>query len=155
MHVVYSETQRVVQIYEACEDPSAKCHDLTNLDNFCVMENARLSGRTGLSQLVRSHANNRLDHRKEGIRGISLTIIPGNFPCSQRCHKIIVFLKTGSSSNVQHAPSGRVWGSFQNAFPKTGSAKILRYSEEMHKNIEQEVSEAIRIYYSDYSQVWI
>ena len=25
----------------------------------------------------------------------------------------------------------------------------------MHKNIEQEVSEAIRIYYSDYSQVWI
>lgn len=60
------------------------------LDNFCVMENARLSGRTGLSQLVTSQANNRPNHRKEGICGISLTVIPGNFLRSQRCYNKII-----------------------------------------------------------------
>lgn len=38
------------------------------LDSCCVMENAKISGRTGPSQLVTTQANNRL----EGIRGIRL-----------------------------------------------------------------------------------
>lgn len=69
---------------------------------------------------------------------------------------MIVFLKTWSSSNVQRTPSERVWGSFQNAFPTKRQRPLSdTFWGEMYKNIEQDVSEIIRIHYSDYSQVRI